>query len=73
MKVSGHCTGDMFYTGRYYRGSDDQDGPSQLIFKTDKKEYKTGEEIKLDIPSNEDSKLFVSIENGVQSTSKHFG
>lgn len=61
---SGHCTGGMFYTGHSWRGSDDQDGPSQLIFKTDKESYTAGEDIRVSIPSTADSKLFFSIENG---------
>ncbi len=61
---TGHCTGGMFYTGNYYRGSTNQEGPSQLIFKSDKTSYSTGEDINLEIPSTKDSKIFVSIENG---------
>jgi uncharacterized protein YfaS (alpha-2-macroglobulin family) len=62
--VTGHCTGDMFYTGYSWGRASEQNGPQQLIFKTDKKSYATGDNITMKIPSNEGSKLLVSIENG---------
>jgi len=63
---SGHCTGDFFYTGRYWDAetTDQQQGASQLVFDTDKDTYKIGEDIKIQVPSTVDSKLFISIENG---------
>jgi uncharacterized protein YfaS (alpha-2-macroglobulin family) len=61
---SGHCTGDMFYTGYSWSGNNEQNGPQQLIFTTDKNSYFTGETITMKVPSNEGSKLLVSIENG---------
>jgi len=62
--VTGHCTGDMFYTGRSWSRNGEQNGPQQLIFTTDKKSYMTGENITVKIPSNEGSKMLVSVENG---------
>ena len=64
--VTGHCTGDMFYTGYSWGASGSSDGPQQLLFTTDKKSYKVGESIEVKIPSNEGSKIFLSIENGEQ-------
>lgn len=61
---SGHCTGGLFYTGRNWSQQNERKGPQLLKFTTDKKEYKTGEKIKVNIPSNKDSKIFISIENG---------
>jgi len=61
---SGHCTGGMFYTGRNWSDQGEREGPQLLNFKTDKKEYELGETIKTKIPSNNNSKLFVSVENG---------
>ncbi|MDF1695177.1 MAG: MG2 domain-containing protein [Saprospiraceae bacterium] len=63
-EVSGHCTGDMFYTGYSWSRNKEQNGPQQLIFSTDKKSYTTGDNITLKVPSNAGSKLLVSIENG---------
>lgn len=62
--VTGHCTGDMFYTGYSWGSRGASDGPQQLLFTTDKKSYKVGENIEVKIPSNEGSKIFLSIENG---------
>lgn len=62
--VTGHCTGDMFYTGRSWSRNAEQNGPQQLIFTTDKKSYMTGENITMKVPSNIGSKMLVSIENG---------
>jgi len=62
--VTGHCTGDMFYTGYSWGSRGSQDGPQQLLFSTDKKSYKVGESIEVKVPSNEGSKVFFSIENG---------
>ncbi len=64
--VTGHCTGDMFYTGYSWGSRGSSDGPQQLLFTTDKKSYKVGEGIEVKIPSNEGSKIFLSIENGEQ-------
>jgi len=63
---TGHCTGDFFYTGRYWdaESADQQQGAAQLIFETDKEKYSIGEDIKVQIPSTADSRLFISIENG---------
>ncbi len=62
--VTGHCTGDMFYTGYSWGSQGSKDGPQQLLFTTDKKSYRVGESIEVKIPSNEGSKVFISIENG---------
>ncbi len=61
---TGHCTGDMFYTGDTWGSRGSSDGPQQLLFTTDQKSYKVGERIKVSVPSNEGSKIFLSIENG---------
>ncbi|MEM9548543.1 MAG: MG2 domain-containing protein [Bacteroidota bacterium] len=62
--VTGHCTGDLFYTGYSWSQDSEQNGPQQLIFTTDKKSYMTNDIITMKVPSNEGSKLLVSIENG---------
>lgn len=66
---TGHCTGDMFYNGYYEddygdQSSKNREGATQLMFKADKKAYKTGEEINLQIPSAPNSKIYLAIENG---------
>ena len=61
---SGHCTGGMFYAGDSWHQQEEQQGPQLLNFTTDKKTYEVGESIKLKIPSNEGSKVFLSLETG---------
>ncbi len=61
---SGHCTGGMFYTGRSWYRQGEKEGPQLLNFSSDKTAYKSGEAIVLKIPSNNQSKIFISIENG---------
>jgi len=61
---SGHCTGDLFYTGRSWSRRSSEDGPQQLSFQTDKTLYEVGEEIEVKLPTNLGSKVFLSIENG---------
>ncbi|MEE9437484.1 MAG: MG2 domain-containing protein [Saprospiraceae bacterium] len=63
-EVTGHCTGDLFYTGYSWSSRGKQDGPQMLSFTTDKKSYNVGENITVNIPSNKGSKILISIENG---------
>lgn len=64
--VSGHCTGGLFYTSKW--GNPPSHGEAAQIIKlsADKESYNTGEKIKLRIPSNENSKILLSIEQGNQ-------
>ncbi len=61
---SGHCTGGFFYTGSNWYRQTEKEGPQLLNFSADKTDYLLGETIKVKVPSNADSKIFVSIENG---------
>jgi len=63
-EVTGHCTGDLFYTGYSWSRNKEQNGPQQLLFTTDKKSYSDNEDITIKIPSNEGAKILLSIENG---------
>ncbi len=65
--VSGHSTGEIFYTT--YRGwwSSGQDGPGgaeMLTFQTDKEKYGIGENVQITLPSKEEGRALVSIESG---------
>lgn len=64
--VSGHCTGELFYTSKW--GNPPSHGESAQIIKltADKESYSIGEKIKLRVPSNEKSKILLSIEQGNQ-------
>lgn len=65
---SGHSTGGVFYTT--YRGwwsnagNDNPGGAEMLMFQTDKKVYKTGEKISVDLPVTHKGKALISIESG---------
>ena len=65
---SGHSTGAVFYTS--YKGwwsnagSENPGGAEMLMFQTDKKEYKTGEKISVDLPVTHSGKALISIETG---------
>ena len=65
---SGHSTGATFYTDyRGYWESNSQEGPGgaeMLAFSTDKKEYRVGEEITVQLPEAGEGRALISIENG---------
>lgn len=61
---TGHCTGELFYTGYSWRSGSQNDGPQRLAFETDKSAYMVGEIMKVSLPTNEKAKVFMSIENG---------
>lgn len=64
----GHSTGQTFYLDyRGYWETNTQEGPGgaeMLSFTTDKKDYKVGEEIVLNLPEIEEGRALVSIETG---------
>ncbi len=66
--VSGHCTGKVIYidwpgwAGRAQR--EFPGGASMLSFSADKENYTVGEDVKLTIPSRDDGRALISIENG---------
>ena len=64
----GHSTGQTFYLDyRGYWETNSKEGPGgaeMLTFTTDKKEYKVGEKINLDLPEFEEGRALVSIETG---------
>lgn len=61
---SGHCTGDFFYSSPWGNPPSNAEGPQLLTLKSDKEEYKTGETVKLRVPSNANSKILISLEKG---------
>lgn len=66
--VTGHSAGQVFYTS--YKGwwnsngADNPGGAEMLTFSTDKKLYKVGDAVKVEIPSVKQGRAFVSIESG---------
>lgn len=64
--VSGHCSGDFFYSGYpWYEGEEQQyDESSILALSSKKSTYKVGETIELSVPATAGSSILVSLENG---------
>ncbi len=76
---SGHCTGDFFYAGYpwYDEGNaginrEQKKYASMLSFTASKKEYKISEEVVLQIPSNENARALITIENGTKVTQHYW-
>jgi uncharacterized protein YfaS (alpha-2-macroglobulin family) len=66
--ISGHSCGQLFYTS--YKGwwnrndSNNPGGAEMLTFSTDKKIYKVGDEVSVELPASKQGRAFVSIESG---------
>ncbi|NPA45265.1 MAG: hypothetical protein GXO49_07015 [Chlorobi bacterium] len=66
--TTGHSTGKVVYidwpgwAGRAQKG--DSEGATMLTFMSDKDKYNVGEEAKLTIPTSENGRALISIENG---------
>ena len=66
--VTGHSAGKSFYVT--YKGwgdngdSENPGGAEMLSFSTDKKKYKIGEKIKVNIPTSKQGRTLVSLESG---------
>ena len=65
-EVSGHCSGQLFYTSSYGRNKSEQESVAKLDFTLDKTEYQAGEDMKMTIPTSEEAKLLVTIENNTE-------
>jgi alpha-2-macroglobulin len=67
---SGHITGTTFYVSDDYwrskNSDDDASSVSMLSFTSDKSTYNAGDECKLTIPSSQNGKMLISIENGTK-------
>jgi len=63
---SGHCTGEFFYASRWGSSMQPEERKSltKLNFKTDKKSYTAGEEVVVEIPSEQGSRILISVETG---------
>lgn len=61
----GHCSGALFYTS-YYDDQSNDGGANIVRLSADKTTYQVGEDIKVNVPSNAESKILVSVEGGNQ-------
>lgn len=65
--LTGHVSGDIVNFDSPYGGRDnssDNDGATMLSLSTDKKKYKTGENIQIRFPSSAGSRALISVETG---------
>lgn len=65
--ISGHSTGEMFYTtykGWWSSDSDSPGGAEMLSFTTDKKNYSVGEDVEVILPISEKGRALISLEKG---------
>lgn len=66
--ASGHCTGKVIYIdepGWYSRARDGEtEGANILSFGTDKTVYNIGEQVNVSIPTNNQGRALISLENG---------
>lgn len=73
-KESGHTSTEVVYFGQTAEQSSsdfyDNTSVSNLKLITDKTEYETGDEIKLNIPATEEGNVLISIENGFKVLSR---
>ncbi len=65
---SGHCSGDFFYAGSpwYDDDSPNREAASMLAFSSDKSNYSVGETAELQIPTGEEGRALITLENGTK-------
>ncbi len=61
-EVSGHCTGSLFYSNSWSGMDDGLESPKTIRLESNKEEFKEGEIASISIPSNEQSKILITIE-----------
>lgn len=70
---SGHCTGQLFYTGSYGGGQEGaREFASMLNFSADKESYGIGETAKLSIPAGQNARVLVTVETDGQVLKKEW-
>ncbi|QSE97084.1 alpha-2-macroglobulin family protein [Fulvivirga lutea] len=65
--VSGHSTGQIFYTsyrGYWSAGSAGPGGAEMLTFRTNKETYNVGEQVEITLPAGEQGRALISLETG---------
>jgi alpha-2-macroglobulin len=74
--VSGHCTAQIVYVdepGWYSRVRDAESGGATILsFATDKTSYNIGEKVNVTIPTNNQGRALISIENGTRVLDAHW-
>lgn len=69
-ELSGHCSGEFFYTGRWGASVEEENSMTKLNIKKNATKYEVGDEVTVNFPSSENSNILVTIEsvNGVLSS-----
>lgn len=66
----GHCSGDFFYAGYpWYEDGDNsaaRQAAAMLSFSSDKEKYEVGQTVQLKIPTGEEGRAMVTVENGTK-------
>ncbi len=73
--ASGHCAGSYFYAGYPWYDEDggfDRQEAAMLAFASSKKTYNVGENIEINIPTGEEGRALISIENGTEVLETHW-
>ena len=60
---SGHCSGQLFYTGRWGGSSEQESSMSSLNIKKNASSYQVGEEVIVNFPTSEGANVLISIES----------
>lgn len=63
---SGHCSGDFFYAGYPEDDYQARSAAAMLGFTADKDKYNVGETVTLTIPTGEEGKALITLENGTK-------
>ncbi len=63
---SGHCSGDYFYAGSPEGDESARSAAAMLSFKSNKEKYNVGETVTLTIPTGEEGKALITLENGTK-------
>lgn len=71
---TGHCSGDFFYAGYpwYDDDGDQRQAAAMLAFSADKEKYNVGETVQLSIPTGEEGRALITLENGTRVVESHW-
>ncbi len=62
---SGHCSGELFYTGRWGSSGNEESSMSTLNIKKNASDYKVGDEVVVNFPTSPGANVLVSVESSL--------
>ena len=62
-EVSGHCTGEFFYTGSWGGSTDEENTMTKLNVSKNAESYRVGDEVKVTFPSSENANILITLES----------